>query len=222
MGGKERKMRIEVEITGVTELLINRFTEEAQQNVGRGRGKSTRVGDYGTPLEICENKLHKDKNGYPIIPQPMLMATIVNGGLFFKNGRVKITTQKSSLLFGCLEVQGIENEAYVPIVHEQPWKVDTRPVRIPSTGGRILCHRPMFDDWKLTFHLVLDTDEMNAKLLREIVDAAGKKAGLGDFRPLCKGPYGKFVVTRWEEIAEEEGEADLPGFVQRSALKAAE
>jgi hypothetical protein len=210
-------MRILVEITGVTELMINRFTEQAQQDVGKGgKGRSTRIADYGTPLEICENKLHKDKDGNPIIPQSMLMATLVNGGLFFKNGRVKITTQKSSLLYGCLEVEGIDNGAYMPIEHVQPWKVDTRPVRIPSTGGRILCHRPMFDDWKLTFHLVLDTDEMNAKMLRDIVDAAGKKAGLGDYRPLCKGPYGKFVVTKWEEIKE------LPTFVRKSPKMAAE
>ena len=197
-------MRIEVEITGVTELMLNRFTEEAQQNVGRGQARATRVADYGTPIEVAEKKLHKDpKTGVPIITQPMIMSTIVNGGQWFKNGRVKITTQKSSLLYGCLEVEGIDNAAYVPIVSTSGWKVDTRPVRIPSTGGRILCHRPIFDDWKLTFHLVLDTDEMNAKLLRDIVDAAGKKVGLAEYGPRCKGPYGKFVVTRWEEVNEE-------------------
>jgi hypothetical protein len=39
------------------------------------------------------------------------------------------------------------------------------------------------------------------KLVREIVDAAGKRIGLGDFRPSCKGPFGKFVVTQWKEHA---------------------
>jgi hypothetical protein len=182
--------------------MFNRFTEEAQQNVSRGSGRATRAGDYGTPLDVCEKKLYKDANGVIIVPQNMLMATFVNGGLFFKNGKSKITTQKSSQLYGCLEVEGIENSAYVPLFHKQPWKVDTRPVRIPATGGRIMCHRPMFDDWRLLFHMVLDTDEMNAKLLRDIIDAAGKKVGLGDFRPMCKGPYGKFVVTKWDEIPE--------------------
>jgi hypothetical protein len=212
-------MRIEVEITGVTGIMFNRFTEAAQIAVGDPQTTSSRLGDYGKPYEICENKLHKDKNGKTIVPQTMLMATIVNGGLFFKNGRSKITTQKSSMLYGCLEVEGIDNPAYSYLIHEQPWRVDTRPVKIPATGGRILCHRPLFDDWKLRFNLVLDTTEMNAKMLRAIVDAAGKKVGLADYRPLCKGPYGKFVVTYWKEIEEAEGAKDLPGFVQRKAAE---
>jgi hypothetical protein len=77
----------------------------------------------------------------------------------------------------------------------------TRAVRIPSTGGRILCHRPCFHDWKLSFTLHVDTDMLSPNLLREIVDAAGKRIGLGDFRPDCKGPFGKFVVTNWQEAA---------------------
>ena len=35
------------------------------------------------------------------------------------------------------------------------------------------------------------------KMLRTIVDDAGSKIGLGDFRPDCKGPFGKFKVTTW-------------------------
>jgi hypothetical protein len=40
---------------------------------------------------------------------------------------------------------------------------------------------------------------LGVKLFREVVDAAGKRIGLGDFRPDCKGPYGRFSVTRWQE-----------------------
>jgi len=32
------------------------------------------------------------------------------------------------------------------------------------------------------------------------VDAAGKRIGLGDFRPQTKGPFGKYVITDWKEI----------------------
>lgn len=80
----------------------------------------------------------------------------------------------------------------------QDWSIDTRAVRIPSTGGRILRHRPIFHDWKLEFTLDLDTELLSEKLLRQIVDAAGKRIGLGDFRPDCLGPYGRFVVNSWE------------------------
>jgi len=99
-------------------------------------------------------------------------------------------------LFSCVDIA----EAEIKILHVQPWKVDTRAVRIPATGGRILAHRPMFDDWALEFVADVDTDLMNEKLFRAIVDDAGKRVGLGDFRPATKGPYGRYVVTSWKKV----------------------
>jgi hypothetical protein len=43
----------------------------------------------------------------------------------------------------------------------------------------------------------LEEQELGVKLLRSIVDAAGKRSGLGDFRPSTKGPFGKYVVSSW-------------------------
>lgn len=102
---------------------------------------------------------------------------------------------KSSLIPACVDIEGV----CIPIISDKGWTVDTRPVRIPATGGRILAHRPCFFDWKLPFELELDTDVVTVPLLREIIDIAGKRIGLGDYRPDCKGPFGKFVVTKWQE-----------------------
>ena len=35
--------------------------------------------------------------------------------------------------------------------------------------------------------------------MKELLEIAGKVAGLGDWRPQKKGPYGKFQVTSWKE-----------------------
>jgi hypothetical protein len=61
----------------------------------------------------------------------------------------------------------------------------------------------MFNDWALNLTLNLDTDFVDPKLMRQIVDDAGKRVGLGDFRPACKGPYGKYSVTRWVAVEDE-------------------
>ncbi|MEX0718033.1 MAG: hypothetical protein WD066_15675 [Planctomycetaceae bacterium] len=183
---------ISVNIEGTTPLLCNRFTDAAQLAASNGKSVSV-VGDKGTPREQAQAKLYLGAEGRPMIPQPNLFRCLIDAGKFFKAGRSKVTTQKSSLLPACVAVEELE----ILIQHAEPWDVDTRPVRIPSTGGRILCHRPCFHDWKLDFTLQVDTEMLGVKLLREIVDAAGKRVGLGDFRPDCKGPFGKFVVTRW-------------------------
>lgn len=186
---------IEITIEGTTPLLCNRFTDAAAMKATNGAGASI-TGDKGTPLEQATERLYSSATGQLVIPQPNLFRCIIDAGKYFKAGKSKVTTIKSSLIPSCLDIPSIE----IPISHKEPWQVDTRPVRIPSTGGRILCHRPCFHDWALSFSVSLDTDVIGVKLLREIVDVAGKRIGLGDFRPDCKGPFGKFVVTKWELI----------------------
>jgi hypothetical protein len=189
---------IELTIQGQTPLICNRFTDAAQMSATNGT-RGTLRGGSKTPRQEAEERLYIGHDGKPMIPQPNLFRCLIDGGKFFKNGKSKITTQKSSLIPSCVEVDGVE----IPIRHKEPWTVDTRAVRIPSTGGRILCHRPRFDDWELDFTVMLDTDEMSESFFRQIVDKSGRAIGLGDFRPDCKGPYGKFAVIRWDAQAVE-------------------
>jgi hypothetical protein len=67
-----------------------------------------------------------------------------------------------------------------------------------------MCHRPRVDAWSCTFEIEIDTGMFPPALIRSIIDDAGKKIGLGDYRPARKGPFGRFVVSKWEVA-----EADL-------------
>ena len=87
------------------------------------------------------------------------------------------------------------------------FEVDSRSVVSPATGGRIMAHRPRLDEWSLSFTLEVDEDMFSAEFVRLVVDDAGRKIGLGDFRPDRKGPFGKFVVTGWKVIKEKSGRA---------------
>lgn len=185
-----------IRIEGTTPLLLNKFTDEEAMSASSGTRLST-AKHRGHPRDVAETKLYKDIDGNNVIPQPNLLRCIIDAGKYFKSGKSKVTTQKSSLVPACVDIEGVD----IPLQSEKGWQTDTRPVRIPSTGGRILAHRPCFPDWALEFVLNLDTDVIAPPLLREIIDVAGKRIGLGDFRPDCKGPYGKFVVTQWKELS---------------------
>lgn len=196
-------VEIEITIEGKTPLLCNRFTDEAQASASSGTRLSS-VGDKGSPRDQAEKKLYLGQDGAPVIPQPNLYRCIIDAGKFFKAGKSKVTTMKSSLIPSCVDMPDVE---YV-IKHENPWEVDTRAVRIPSTGGRILAHRPCFHDWRITFTAILDTEVISETMFRDLVDKAGSAIGLGDFRPDCKGPFGKFRVVRWERSAAAEMAAE--------------
>jgi hypothetical protein len=134
------------------------------------------------------------------VPGPNIFACLINAGKFHKVGKTKVTTQKSSLVPAGISI----NEIVLPVSDGNgggaaTWEVDSRSVVIPSTGGRIMCHRPRVDEWGLSFSLDVDTELFQPAFVRKLMDDAGKKCGLGDYRPDRKGPFGKFVVTSWVE-----------------------
>ena len=189
---------IDVSIEGQTPLLCNKFTDAAAMKATAGGGMSAISGDKGTPKEQAEARLYIGHDGKPCIPQPNLFRCLIDAGTFFKAGKSKVTTQKNSLIPACVEIEGIE----LPLISKEGWTVDQRAVRIPATGGRILCYRPSFNDWRIDFTMKVDTQLISVKLVREILDAAGRRIGLGDFRPDRKGPFGKFAVVSWKELAD--------------------
>lgn len=186
-------LRISVTIEGLSPYMPHRFNEAAEQQVSGGVSAVSSL-DRGTPREIAESFLYTDKESNPVITQPAIFGSIMQAGKFHKLGKSKITTQQTSLIPGYMIVVG----THFPLKHDQPWRVDTRPVRIPSTGGRVLQHRPMFDDWSTTFEIEVFDGGFSEKLIRQLVDDAGLRIGIGDMRPEKKGPYGRFKVVHWE------------------------
>jgi hypothetical protein len=133
-----------------------------------------------------------------MIPQPNLFRCIIDAGTYFKAGKSKVTTQKSSLIPACVERSGRRGPH--PCTGSRGPSTPG-PSASPARGVASSATVPCFHDWRLKpSRSTCSTPTMiPLKLFREIVDAAGKRIGLGDFRPACKGPFGKFVVTAWKE-----------------------
>ena len=184
---------IDITIQGVTPLLMHRFTDEEQASATRKTRASVKTGGGMKPYDIAEQFLYKDDGGNIVMPQPNLFKCIINGGKFFKVGNSKMTTQTSSLV----PAYAMIPTEFVKLEHEQPWVVDSRTVVNPTTHGRITTHRPRFNDWECTFPVELEDDDISEAFFREIVDAAGRRIGLCDFRPERKGFFGRFVVKHW-------------------------
>lgn len=187
-------------LAGISGLLMNRFHEAAQASVPGGTNKhssSVKGKDGGLPRAIAELKVHKTPEGAPCLPSTMLFACLVNAGSLIKVGRKQLSTKESSLVPAGIQI--VEDHS---LITPEAWEVDSRPVVNPSTKGRMMCHRPRFDKWAVTFTLVVDDEMFGEDIIRELVDAAGKKIGLGDYRPQKRGLYGRFVVTNWEKASE--------------------
>lgn len=194
-----KRKQIKVTLRGETPLLMNRFHEEAQQKVEGGRAMAVN-GDRGTPREQATPKVYSDPKGRPVIPGPNFFSCLVEAGKYHKVGKKQVTTGRSSLIPAGLSVSEIESHVLGEDGKPAAWEVDSRPIVNPATKGRRLTHRPRFDDWGVTFTLDVDVAMFDPKFIRQLVDDAGMRVGLGDFRPDRKGPFGKFKVSQWDVV----------------------
>lgn len=184
-------------ITGISPLLMNRFTDEAAKSVTE-RVSSTMVAKQKlTPQEECEKALYMEEGGEVIMPAENLMSCIIEAGKHFKAGKSKLTTLKTTMLTGCV----FFNDMHFKLEYNEPWCVDSRSVVNPATGGRLIKHRPKFYDWSFAGTVEIDTQDISLDLVREVFDTAGRKIGLCDYRPQRKGPFGRFRVDEWELVS---------------------
>ena len=78
------------------------------------------------------------------------------------------------------------------------FKIDSRPVVMPATRGRVIRHRARVDEWEVSFAIEFDPELITAIQMRACLDNLGSRVGLLDFRPERKGPFGRFIVTSWK------------------------
>lgn len=177
-----------VEIEGTRPMLMH-------STAGMLRSSDSR-GARLTPVQEAEESLYKDKEGNIIIPGFNLISAMKEAASDFKVGGKGKKTYKQYIN------SGIDILPEEPRLDYDKWEIDARPVVIQRS--RIIRSRPRFDNWKLRFQikvndpLLLDANH-EGSILQEILEAAGKHKGLGDFRPR----FGQFRVNCFESVPEE-------------------
>lgn len=169
---------VQVQIEGITPLIVNRFHEDDLIQTRKERPG---------PEEDAANRLYRNGEG-TCYPAENIRQSIIGAAARHKIGRRAATTDVAAGIY----ISPFE----LPLT--ETWHVDSRAVVIKATGGRVMRHRPMFDEWSINFQLRIDTDLVSERLMRDVLDDAGKLVGLGDFRPAKKGQFGRFSVTNWE------------------------
>jgi hypothetical protein len=189
--------RVEVAVRDVTPLLMNRMTDEHLLALHtKEKRKFTAPKE---PREAAALKVYQTRDGQPYLPTENFMACLIAAGVYIKlDGKRQMSTAKSTLLPGFLTVEN----PYLPLTNGDgrpaAWEVDMRQGRNPNGGEAVCVVRPWFDVWSLAASVLIDADSISENLIRELVDMAGSRIGLGDFRPQRRGIFGKFKVVHWQ------------------------
>lgn len=192
-------MLINIEITGTTPLILDRFYNALLEAKTSGQ---TNKGTEPTPLEQATARLYRHADGKPYFPADNLLRAIIDAGRFIKVGKRQLSTRDETIVTSFLSLIGVD----YAINSKEGWRVDSRGIVNQTNKARVMAYRPIFDDWSIDFTVDLDTGEGKPATVRELVDRAGRAIGIGVMRPSRKGKYGQFKVTSWVEKQEQKDE----------------
>jgi hypothetical protein len=173
---------VEVTLKGTSALLMHRFPLEPIEAIEKKpKEEQAEIAAYRDP-----------ETGGLYMPGVNVQRSLIAAAIYSK-GKGRASLQKP--VAACVMVTPERIDLGVT-----DYVIDSRPVVIPSTKGRIVRHRPRLDEWSITFCIEWDETLLTEDQLRRVVDDAGSRVGLGDFRPERKGPFGRSVVVGWEMI----------------------
>ncbi len=183
---------IEVGIKGTSPLLINRFkeTDEQPQKMKKSSKK-----DYGTPREQAEKTAYFDEESKLLwVPTAWIKGAIQAVASDYKlpGTRKSVKSVSGGAIVPVFE-RAFFDEAYTLNQIE----IDSRPCVIQR--ARIMRHRARLEKWSLQFELEIDDEILDSSNVHEILTDAGRRVGIGDYRPQRGGPFGRFIVTTWKE-----------------------
>lgn len=173
---------IAVEVKGISALLMHSFPMVPVEAVEK-KPKEEQA-------EISAYRIPDDGGLY--VPAQAFQRALVSAGTYSKGkGRGNLSRVIGGSVLVTPEYLDLGVRDYV---------IDSRPVVIPATKGRVMRYRPRLNEWKFTAQIEYDENLLTEAQLRRVVDDCGKMVGLLDFRPEKRGPFGRFIVTEWKNL----------------------
>ncbi|MEM3579579.1 MAG: hypothetical protein QXL54_05100 [Candidatus Bathyarchaeia archaeon] len=181
--------RIHVRLKGLTPLLMNRLTPDALQAKSRRKFETEdfqKQAEEAAYIDVIDGKRQL------YIPNYAVYAMIINTAKQYRSRRMPL----SSLLAGTIRIEPEK----IPLGTDK-YEVDVRPVVIKPS--RVLKARPRIDNWAIEFDIVYYKKFLNETVistLKTILEDAGIRVGLLDFRPQHMGWFGTFKVEEFKVV----------------------
>lgn len=178
--------KIEVELTGITPLLMNSPKSMIDESLDKSLKSTTKTHD----IKAAADKLaYKNSKGELYVPAEAIKGCLIGAASYKKIGKYAA----KGIIAGGVFI--LDQEIGLGI---KKYDLDIRTVVIQR--ARVVKARPMIKKWKLKFELTYNENLIgNSEIIKQIMEEAGQRVGLLDFRPQKTGSFGMFEVTKWNE-----------------------
>lgn len=204
--------RYEIILEGKTPLLMHRDNIELEfQEHVKGRIRGTKAGDDRVPPDTWKRYVYADDpNGHVVIPALNMMAMLREAGKKFKVGNSSLKAASQSDIWveddfiklinrgeptPAKDLSEIEGDFSEQCKAAEELGFRLHVARVVVQKNRHVRVRPCFDEWKLKFTVTCSHEGLNPEQFRAIWRLAGRRVGLGDWRPGNRQPgrYGMFT-----------------------------
>lgn len=177
-------------------LLMHRWTENDEAE------SATRLvnQDRGTARAQAEQTAYRAPDNSLYIPAQAFQRLLIESGKPHKQrgSRSSLRWVVPAAVIVVAEAITLTDSEGKPLTD---FEVDSRPVVIPATKGRIMRHRPKVEQWQASIPMEVDTDILPTSMIHQLLEEGGRRLGIGDYRPEKTGPYGRFSIVSWEDAA---------------------
>lgn len=170
---------------GISSLLMHNPAAMDHQD----SGKKTNVKNIPTPEEEAERSTYRDGDGTLYLPSNMFRSSLWNGAAYRKIGR---EAARNIINAGVFNV-----DSKTPVLDPETMEVyrdftRIHTVRAVIENKGIRRSRAEIEPWYCVVCFELDREFLSPEIVEELLNIAGKRSGVGDWRPQKKGPHGRF------------------------------
>lgn len=175
---------LKITVDGTSPLMTH---NPASMAIIKSPGKTSNI---PSPEDEAEHGTYRLEDGSCAIPGVAFRGSILKAAGAWKKKRSM--TMKSVLS----HIQIAEELVPLFLLSGEPIKsfaIDRRRAIVQRNG--IMRSRPRFEEWSTSFTVIYDGDLVeDQEIIKQIAADAGKRVGVGDFRPERNGWFGRFKV----------------------------
>lgn len=182
---------VKIRIVGISPLLMNNPAKMVKNNANNDALKAGKK--VYVPEEEAKAAAYINGDGQFYIHASSFKASIINPGGGASGRKIGKYGAASRVVAGMLVVS---DQAIIcdPKSHKpaKGYSIDER--RGVRNKAGIIIWRPRFEEWETTITVEVDEDFVTVPQLIELLNLSGKVAGVGDFRPQKRGPFGRYTA----------------------------
>lgn len=145
-------------------------------------------------LHRAEYYCYRNTDGLCFIPADHLRGAFINAGAYSKAKVGNARKSMKNIVAGMFEVSPEQ------IILSEYDTIDKRSCVNKNVKARVITIRPRWNQWEAEFTLSVDEDSISLSQVKQIIEDAGKYIGIGSFRPMNNGRFGRFKLTSIEQL----------------------